>query len=180
MWIYDLNIWMYSSVIFSTVSFRMRQSHLGSTVSDQRQSKLPDRALPLPPTPSSCIRACGHYCPPDCFYHLYKSLLAQTQRNEETCEAVNLRLSPPPRENGGVWKKVEGGWRETGRDEERERVKMREGRSRLYAHPPLPPTHTLTHMHHAASVWGGSTFKHYILPRGLRLEKEESRWSVRE
>lgn len=111
------------------------------------------RQIPVSPLPSSsCFRACGHYCPPDCFYHLYKSLLAQTQRNEQTCKDVNLWLSPPPRERTEGHEN-KGGWGETDRDVERERIKKRQVRSQLYTHLSPSPTHaTWVHCELSTSV----------------------------
>lgn len=130
------------------------------------QRQCPDRTLSLPPS-SSSFRPCGHYYPPDCFYHLYKSLLAQTQCNEQTCKAVNLWLSPPSRERTVGYENKEG-WGETDRDVERERIKKRQ---ESVIHTPTANTHSVS-----SAV--SPQFRNYILLSSLTLRKEESLWSV--
>lgn len=117
---------------------------------------------------SSCFGACGHYCPPDCFYHVYKSLLTQTQCNEPTCKAVNLRLSPPSRERTVGCENKES-WGETNRDTEKERIIKRQGTRQLYTQ--IAATHSVIS---AASL----QVRNYILLSSLTLRKEDSVRSV--
>jgi len=81
----------------------------------------------LSPLSSSCIRTLGHHCPPDCFYHHYKSLRRPVRLS--TCNSPLLRQK-------GVRKKMEAGWGET--EMKMEIVKKKEARSMVAS-----PQHTV-------------------------------------